>query len=169
MAGVVATAAMTAGAGAAPVSPSRLPPTQLAQVEQICRAVVGVPDGAVRQQDCIASLSASATALGRARASLAPRRGCVDSDRAIGAGAPRCGPSTAADHATPASAAAEVRINTAALEPTGTAYDLASRSEVRRRERAACARLGYGAGDASLATCVTNLNSALFAPERVMP
>jgi hypothetical protein len=167
--GVTAFAGIASCASAGPFNPSQLAPTQLSQVQQICRSVLGIPAGVGLATDCVANLSASAVALSRAHVMQAARRSCLGKGLAPGGAAlPQCELSIASEHATAASDAADVRINTGALEPVGASYYKVSSREIHKREQAACARLGYDPVDGGFAKCVASLDSALYASEHVM-
>jgi hypothetical protein len=161
IAALLGAAAMTGCVSAAPYNPARLPPTQLSQVQQICHSVLGIPVGVGLSTDCVGALSESAVAMSRARDMQAARQVCLAKGlQPGGTDLPQCELSTASERA-------DVRINTAALEPVGKSYYAASSREIRRREQTACARLGYDPIDGSFTKCVAGLDSALFASEHV--
>ncbi|HEX3363814.1 hypothetical protein [Phenylobacterium sp.] len=171
--GVVSIAAIAGCATAGPYNPLRLAPAQLAQVHQICRSVMGIPDGLGLSADCVANLSSSAVTLSQGRAHGVAldeaRRACLGKGLAAGdPGLPVCELSTVSDHGAPAADAAIARIDTAGLTPPARSYFNASFDEVRRREQMACARVGYDPINGSFAKCVASLDSALFASQHVM-
>ena len=153
--------AMAGCASAGPYNPSSLPPTQLGQVQQICHAVLGIPVGVGLATDCVGALSESAVAMSRARDLQTARQACLAKGlQPGGTELPQCELSAA-------SQGADVRIDTASLDPVGKSYYAASQREIHRREQTACARLGYDPIDGSFAKCVASLDSALFASEHV--
>lgn len=171
--GLISSAVIAGCASAGPYNPSRLAPEQLAQVHQICRSVMGIPDGFGLSADCVANLSSSAVALSQSRAHGvaldAARRACLGKGLAAGdPGLAVCELSTASDHGAPAADAATVRIDASGLAPPAKSYFNASFDEIRRREQMACARLGYDPINGSFAKCVASLDSALFASQHVM-
>lgn len=62
----------------------------------------------------------------------------------------------------------KVQVDTSGLQRPAKSYVNASFDEVRRRERDACARLGYDPIDASFTQCVASLNAALLASAHPM-
>jgi hypothetical protein len=171
--GLVAAAGVAGCASAGPYNPARLAPAQLSQVQQICRSIMGIPAGIGLSVDCVGNLSQSAAALrqgdAQGRSLAAARRACLA--KGLEPGDPAlavCELSSATDHAAPAAALAGVRIDTAALEKPARSYFYASFDEVRRREQSACAHLGYEPVDGRFASCVANLDAALFASEHPM-
>jgi hypothetical protein len=162
IAALLGVVAMAGCAAAEPYNPSRLPAAQLSQVQQICHAVLGIPAGVGLATDCVGALSESAVAMSRARDMQAARQVCLAKGlQPGGTEQPQCELSAASERA-------DVRINTAALDPVGKSYYSASSREIHRREQTACARLGYDPIDGgSFAKCVAGLDSALFASEHV--
>jgi hypothetical protein len=63
----LAMAGVVGSATAEPFNPSHLASEQLSWVHQICRAVVGIPDGTQLSSDCVADLSDAAAALSQSR------------------------------------------------------------------------------------------------------
>ncbi|THD52994.1 hypothetical protein [Phenylobacterium sp.] len=171
--GAFSIAGIASCATAGPYNPSNLAPAQLAQVQQICHSVIGIPVGIGLSTDCVANLSGSAAALIQARthgvALDEARRTCLGKGLAAGDPAlPVCELSSTSDHGAPAADAAAVQIDISGLTPPAKSYFNASFDEVRRREQMACARLGYDPINGSFAKCVTSLDSALFASQHVM-
>ena len=171
--GVTSIAGIAGCASAGPYNPSDLAPTQLSQVQQICRSVMGIPVGIGLSSDCVANLSNSAVALSQGRAHGVAldeaRRTCLG--KGLTADDPKlavCELSTASDHAAPTADGAAARIDATDLTPPARSYFNASFDEVRRREQMACARLGYDPINRSFAKCVASLDSALFASQHVM-
>jgi hypothetical protein len=171
--GAIAIAGMVGAAAAGAYNPSRLAPEQLVQVHQICRSVMGIPEGFGLSTDCVANLSSSAVILSQGRAHGVAldeaRRACLGKGLAAGdPGLPVCELSAASDHGAPAGGAATARIDTSGLTRPAKSYFNASFNEVRRREQMACARLGYDPINGRFANCVASLDSALFASQHVM-
>ncbi|MGZ3402736.1 MAG: hypothetical protein ACXWKN_05410 [Phenylobacterium sp.] len=165
--GAISIAGVAGCATAGPLAFANLAPEQLGQVRQICRSVMGIPAGIGLSADCVANLSGSAAALIQARTHGAAldeaRRACLG--KGLTAGDPAlavCELSTASDPAAPAAA---MRIDATGLTSPAKSYFNASFAEVRHREQAACARLGYDPINTSFAKCVASLDSALFASE----
>jgi hypothetical protein len=167
LAGLLA-AGVAGCASAEPYNPARLAPAQLGQIQQICRSVMGIPVGIGLSSDCVENLSGSAVALSQSntqgQALAEARRTCLAKGLTPGDPAlSTCELSTVANASAPASRV--VRIDAAALEKPAGSYFYASFNEVRRREQAACARLGYEPIDGRFASCVANLDAALYASE----
>jgi hypothetical protein len=168
--GLLAATGVAGCASAGPYNPSNLTPTQLGQVQQICRSVMGIPAGIGLSSDCVENLSGSAVALSQGntqgQAMLAARRACLGKGLTPGDPAlAECELSTAANRAAPTA----VRIDTDAIEKPAKSYFYASFNEVRRREQTACARLGYEPIDGRFASCVASLDEALYASEHPAP
>jgi hypothetical protein len=169
--GLAAAAGIAGCASAGPYNPARLPQAELGQVHDICRSVMGVPVGTGLMTDCVGELSRLAAAQGQGRgeahALQNARRSCLA--RGLEPGRPalaECELDAASAHGTPAAQFTALQIDGAAPPQRVKSYLSASFAEVRRREKAACARIGYDPIEAAaFAACVTNLDAALYASE----
>jgi hypothetical protein len=169
--GLAAAAGLAGCASAEPYNPARLPLAQLGQVREICRSVMGISEGTGLMTDCVGQLSRSAAALGHGRSGAhalqAARSGCLA--RGLTPGQPalaECELNAAPNAAAPGAELASMTIDAAAPPQGVRSYDTASFNEVRRREKAACARLGYDPIDpAGFGSCVASLDAALYASE----
>jgi|GEM_PF-2116840 len=162
--GALSIAGMSGCASAGPYNPSRLAPTQLSQVQQLCRSVMGISVGIGLYSDCVENVSGSAVAIAQARALDAVRQDCLAKGLAPGQlGLSKCELTMVSQRSAPALAAADVRIDTSGLGKPAKSYFNASFDEGRRREQDVCARLGYDPINAGFAQCVTSLDTAIFA------
>jgi hypothetical protein len=147
--GVTASAAQTAFAG---------------NVAAVCQSVLGTDPGTSQQGACVDALSQSARHVAEHREQADARRTCavararaddpvfdrcvVQQRRARGDGPP-------------------AQVQASSGRAAGP-YSHASPSEIRYRERLACADLGLDPDAAGFASCVANLDSALFAADHPM-
>jgi len=162
--GALSIAAASGCASAGPYNPSSLAPTQLGQVQQLCRSVMGISIGTGLDSDCVENVSGSAMAIAQARALGAARHACLGKGLAPGqVGLSRCELTTVSQRSAPTLAAADVKVDTSGLEKPAKSYYNASFDEVRRREQDVCARLGYDPINAGFDQCVGSLDAALFA------
>ena len=169
--GLAAAAGLAGCASAEPYNPGRLPPAELGQVHEICRSVMGISVGTGLMTDCIGELSTLAAGLshgrGEAYALQGARRACLA--RGLAPGQPalaECELKATSAGAAPRAQLAALAIDGAPPPQRVKSYYNASFDEVRRREKAACARIGYEpVYGASFASCVASLDAALYASE----
>jgi hypothetical protein len=162
--GALSIAGLAGCATAGPYNPSRLAPTQLSQVQQLCRSVMGISVGIGLYSDCVENVSGSAVAIAQARGLSAARRDCLAKGFTPGqTGLSKCELTTVSQRSAPGLAAADVRIDTSGLERPAKSYFNASFDEGRRREQDVCARLGYDPINPGFAQCVASLDTAIFA------
>jgi hypothetical protein len=162
--GALSIAGVSGCAAAGPYNPSRLPPPQLSQVQQLCHSVMGIPVGIGLYSDCVENVSGSAVAIAQARALQDARRDCLGKGLAPGqVGLARCELTKVSQRSAPELAAAAVQVDTSGLERPAKSYYNASFDEGRRREQDVCARLGYDPINAGFAQCVASLDTAIFA------
>ena len=155
--GLAAAIAAAGCAQADPYLPGRLPAGQVAQVGEICRVTVGVPQGFELYSSCVESLSNSAARLSREVAFQNARRDCLA--KGLGASAlAQCEVANAASGAPLPQLAANAR-------PPAKSYFRASTREIRTREQTACAQLGYEPVYSGFSACVANLDAALYAAD----
>jgi hypothetical protein len=162
--GALSIAGLSGCASAGPFNPSHLAPTQLSQVQQLCRSVMGISIGTGLFSDCVENASGSAVAIAQARALAAARRSCLDKGLAPGqVGLSQCELTKVSQRSAPALAAADVQVDTSGLEKPAKSYYYASFDEGRRREQDVCVRLGYDPINTGFAQCVASLDTAIFA------
>jgi hypothetical protein len=165
-ASALALASIGACANAGPYNPDNLPADQVANVNSVCRSVMGLQPGSANYGGCIDSLMASARGVERGEALQSGRAACLNRGlRPGGAGFAVCELQSA--HAGPVRATdADATVIAAAEEPGGArSYAYTSPGNVFRREQLSCARLGLDPADEAFASCVAGLQSALFAAD----
>jgi hypothetical protein len=156
--------ALCACASPGPYNPSNLPTTQVSQVGELCRSVIGVRPGLELYSNCVESLSSSAARLNRTGAFQDARRACLDK------GAPMAGPALAeCELATANATQVSAPLPVAAPKGSDKSYFYASTRDIRRREQTACAELGYEPGSGGFSSCVASLDAALFAADHPQP
>jgi hypothetical protein len=169
--GLVAAAGLAGCASPGPYNPAHLATGPLSQVQEICRSTLGLSVGTGLMADCVGQLSRSAVALNQGRAETYAlrdaRRDCLSKGLAPGQPAlGECELSTASANGGPRAQLASMPLDGAPTAQRVNSYYNASFDEVRRREKAACARIGYDPVDgASFASCVASLDAALYASE----
>jgi hypothetical protein len=145
--------------GAAQAAPAATYAEGRSGVADICRSVMGTSSGTSQQGACMDALSHSVRRLSDAGTHADARRACESTGlRADDPAFDRCivqrihgargdGPPT--------------RIQATSGRAAGP-YSHASPSEIRYRERLACASLGLDPDTQAYASCVANLDSAMF-------
>ncbi len=157
-------AAVLAAAGpvaAASYVPQGLTLAEAQGVGRICQAVMGLEPAEEHFQGCLDSLADQVRALKRARALADARDGC------LGRGRPPGSPALAeCEAARPEGGAVAVAtLVDADVGPSAKSYFYASPTEVRRRERMACAHLGLEPAAPGFNSCVAALQSAMFSAD----
>ena len=130
-------------------------------MSEICRTVIGLPAGGELKINCVQSLSASLAALDRGRGLQGAQSACLR--KGLRPGEPALAECELAS--TRAAGTAGLPLDASPPAQSVKSYFYASQREIRGREEAACARLGYEPVHASFAACVARLDSALFDAE----
>lgn len=151
-------------AAAQSLNPENLAPARMAQIEGLCRSVIGLDPGEEHFVACALSLSHSAWKLDRVRRMQGARDDCLAKGLKPGdVGLSQCelsvyhGGRKAAVEAADAPKPAAVK-----------SLFYASAREIRNREQEACAQIGYDPIYGPFSDCVSNLQSALFAADHPM-
>lgn len=158
-------ASATACASAQPYNPEHLPLTQMSQIRQVCRTVMGLPPGTTTQNvACEESLSQSFAALHASGEMQQARAQCV-------ARGLRPGDLALSECELGPQPAAVTQAAYAAIDPPSKppkSYLSVSNKEVHRREQLSCAAIGYDPANAGSAQCVAELDSAMFEADNSM-
>lgn len=161
---VLGVAAVLAAAGpgfAAPYVPQGLTLAETQGVGRICQGVMGLEPNEEHFQACLDSLADQVRALKRAREVAGARADC------LGRGRPPGSPALAeCEAARPEAVVSAVATPVDAdVGPAVKSYFYASPTEVRRRERMACAHLGLEPAAPGFNSCVAGLQSAMFSAD----
>ena len=152
-------ASATACASAEPYNPEHLPLTQMSQIRQVCRTIMGLPPGTTTQNAaCEESLSQSFAELHSAGEMQQARAQCLA--RGLKPGELPLAECELGPQPAGVTHAAYAAIDPPAKPPKS--YLLVSNKEVHRREQLACAAIGYDPANAGSAQCVVELDSAMF-------
>ena len=157
--GVPTIAAVGLLLGAAQAAPAAPNAEASSGVADICRSVMGTDPGTSQQGACVDALSHSVRRLSDAGTHADARRACeANGVRTDDPAFDRCMVQRshgARGEGPPA------RVQATSGRAAGP-YSHASPSEIRYRERLACASLGLAPDTQAYASCVANLDSALF-------
>ena len=160
---VLATA--TACASTQPYNPEHLPLSQMSQIGQVCRTIMGLPAGTTTQNvACEESLSQSFAELHTAGEIQQARAECLA--RGLEPGQLPLAECELGPQPAGVTHAAYAAIDPPAKPPKS--YLLVSNNEMHRREQLACAAIGYDPANAGSAQCVAGLDSAMFDAEHPM-
>jgi hypothetical protein len=152
-------AALAVSAGPALAGPSQEAIGQDSPAGGICRSIIGLTPGEAQFAACVQSLSQSWRDLVHARGLADARARCRDK------GLRPSTPELAECVLDSSETAADTAPNLLGSETTAAparSYFGASPTETHRREERACAALGYNPATIGFASCLANLQSALF-------
>jgi hypothetical protein len=148
-------------ASAAPLNPDNLPAPRIAQIDGICRSVMGLEAGEEHYVNCALSLSHSVYRLDRTRGMQTARDDCVAKGLKPGdVQLSECELSVFHAGAKPVAYSPALPAG-----PPAKSLFYASTTEIRHREQQACAMVGYDPIYGPFTDCVANLQSAMFAAD----